>query len=294
MTGIHPVSSRSNDDEDEDDPNVDDADSADGDEHDESPFHRIKREDETQIQNTSTGYNIHTSIKDWLIQIDLIQYNHTFLHAGYETVGDVVTATKTDLENINITKYYHIKKILNHINDTKTNHPLSDITNHQHVPVQVNAPTCSSAPTTAVIDLCTPTPTPPPTQASFNSTPSNNLKSTFSNSNPPLSRPQNQQRSIIDDATRHYLEKRLFRAQTQRFEITDQKHIEANSRWFQVVSHDSKVQVDPYEVFIGSRPTCTCRDNQKGFYRCKHMLFVFLNGLSVSPHDERIYYRHYS
>ena len=83
-----------------------------------NPLHQNQRNnnnDAIQIHQHQPPKNM--MIYNWLKDIELTEYYHLFINEGYATVQDIETINAQDLEKLNITKHFHVKKILDKINN---------------------------------------------------------------------------------------------------------------------------------------------------------------------------------
>ena len=69
-----------------------------------------------QVSKSPSSKQTSISIWNWLNDIGLTEYYQLFLTEGYTSVEDLETITDQDLHALNITKHFHIRKILNKIN----------------------------------------------------------------------------------------------------------------------------------------------------------------------------------
>ena len=72
-----------------------------------------------QVSNSPGFKQKNMSIWHWLNDIGLTEYYQLFITEGYTTVKDLETITNQDLQALKITKHFHVRKILDKINESQ-------------------------------------------------------------------------------------------------------------------------------------------------------------------------------
>ena len=71
---------------------------------------------ENQSDTNVNNENKNTIIWNWLNDIGLTEYYEILIKEGYQSLNDIHTISAKDLNDLNISKQMHVKKILNKIN----------------------------------------------------------------------------------------------------------------------------------------------------------------------------------